>query len=115
MEIIYFFVGCVENLLSWLILSARVARLVIATSLLKIRRILHLEDGLQVKERIRRVGALIRIMSVGCQPWGFAGIGTGVLSNRKRKFASNNNLLSNLIERDVTSDPQIFMMSDEEV
>ena len=102
MEIIYFFVGCVENLLSWLILSARVARLVIATFLPKIGRILHLEDGSQVSEQTRRVGALIRITSVGCQPWDFAGIGTDVLSNRKKKFASNNNLLSNLPERDAT-------------
>lgn len=37
--------ACIENLLSWLLLSVRVARLVIAISLPKIRRILHLEGG----------------------------------------------------------------------
>ena len=108
---LYFFVGKYSNLLSWLLLSVCVARLGIAISLPKIRRILHLEDGLHPNEQIRRVVQLIRIMSVGCQPWGFAGIGTDVLSNRKKKFASNNNLMSNLLERDVTrSNPQIITM-----
>ena len=110
LEIIYFFVGMFSSS-QLVILSVRVARLVIATSLLKIRRILHLEDGSRARELIRRVEQLIRIMSVGCQPWGFAGIGTDVLSNRKKKFALNNDLMSNLLERDVTrSNPQIITM-----